>query len=139
MSLQQEMTPKEMGLIKHLSFRNYQLRDKTEMLNESIILACKMLWDIGGEEQVKIYRCGLGGWEKAFQLTNISEYTNKKGMVHHAHFTQQGKYVGTTNKLGNIPIYTLQYVFISEDSFHLWKIHPGNPERLMPRDIRPSD
>ena len=37
-------------------------------------------------------------------FSSILTYTNKKGVSHLAHFTLNGNYLGTTKKLGDVPI-----------------------------------
>ena len=37
-------------------------------------------------------------------LSTIQPYTNAKGLSHDAHFNENGKYIGSVNKLGNEPI-----------------------------------
>jgi hypothetical protein len=63
-------------------------------------------------------------WKKcnseAFGIkSTIGEYTNKKGEISKAHFTQNGKYIDSVKKLGEEPIYYEGNFRIKKDKFRI--------------------
>ena len=51
--------------------------------------------------------------------TNIDDYTNKKGRTFKAHFTPNGKYIGTVKKLGVKPIIISSWVLPTITKYNL--------------------
>ena len=122
---------KEMGLIKLASKRNQQLVWKMEELKKSYKVACEMLYSVGGEDKVFDFYKKVGFWSEAFHLSNIDDYTNKKGHKSLAHFNNNGKYIGSVSKLGRFPIYVLAMMEVNDENRHLWKIDSRCPADLI--------
>jgi len=94
-------TGKEMGLIKHLSARNRQLNWAAESKAKFATTALDMIHSLGGD--VFEYATRIELWAEVKSFTRIGDYTNKNGIVSQAHFNPNGKYLGSTKKLGNEP------------------------------------
>ena len=109
------LTPKEKGLIKHLSRRNYQLEEKQEDLYTAIWVALKMLHSCGGD--VYEYAKGTRLGDDAWGMTHIGDYVNKKGYTSQAHYNPNNKYIGSVNKMGNKPVKCLYWTHITMDKF----------------------
>jgi hypothetical protein len=123
---------KEMGLIKHLSCRNRQLKWSQDDLEESQNVAKTMLYEFGGADAVFDYHHRLGHMEKAYEPTIIDDYTNKKGHTTKAHFTINGRYYGAVRTHGTKPIMVLQYVAIHpDDCKERWEVSPTAPHKLI--------
>lgn len=108
-------TPKEKGLIKHLSRRNYQLEETKEELNTAIEIALKMLHSCGGdvyEYAKEMKMCG-----KAYGMSHIGDYVNKKGHTSKAHYNPNNTYIGSVNRKGNKPVKCLYWSPINIDKF----------------------
>ena len=113
-----EHTPKERGLIKHLSRRNHQLWDKKKELIESYYIAIKMFSEIDIDLVWK-YIEKVNIWEKGWAYTTIDDYVNKSGKIHKAHFNKNNKYIGTTKEYGNEPIKILTMMPLTKKNFDL--------------------
>jgi hypothetical protein len=110
-------TAKEMGLIKHLSCRNGQLKHSEKRLQECIDASTKSLMKYGGKDAVKQFRIDFGGYEKCWDYTTIGEYTNKKGVVSRCHYTPNGKYYGSVKAKGDTPVIVMTYQPITAENF----------------------
>ena len=122
----EEMTGKECGLIKHLGKRNYQLKNEQDAHKKAVNVAMLMIYNYSsaneGEKNVLEYLRKTDTWLNAYQLTNIKEYTNKKGVVSLTHYNQNDKYVGSVKKLGETPIYVETMTEMRHDNLHLWSV-----------------
>ena len=99
-------TPKEMGLVKHLSTRNRQLdwkqqANKTARLTAiKMFLTCDRIGEMAGQY---VMECG-GFFAPRKTMTYIADYTNKKGVTNKHHFNPNGNFVGSVKKLGEVPV-----------------------------------
>jgi hypothetical protein len=110
-----EHTGKEMGLIKHLSTRNRQLSWKEQANIKARVTAIQMFCKIDIQLAVD-YILEVGGFfaqKKA--MTEVKEYTNKKGKVSLHHFNPNDNFVGSVHKLGPEPIECEYNALISTD------------------------
>ena len=104
MTAQIEISPKEMGLIKHLSTRNRQLSWKEQANITARMTAVQMFCKIDTDLAVE-YILEVGGFfAQKTAKTEIKEYTNKKGVTNLHHFNPNGNFVGSVHKLGPDPI-----------------------------------
>jgi|DEB0MinimDraft_10_1074344.scaffolds.fasta_scaffold09173_6 hypothetical protein len=110
-----EPTSKEMGLIKHLSRRNYQLENTKEDLENALRTALSMIHECGGD--VFLYAKKNDLREKGWAMTHIGEYKNKKGIVSLVHYTPNNYYFGSIKKLGDKPIECFTYIKITREKF----------------------
>ena len=97
-----ELTKKEMGLIKHLSRRNYIIAELNDELNTAYDTALKMIFQLGGDLFAYAEQTGMTGI--AYELSTIKTYTNKNGKDHLAHFNRNNTYFGSVKKLGKDPV-----------------------------------
>ena len=58
-------------------------------------------------------------------LSHIAPYTNKKGKTHQAHYSTNGKYLGTTTKMGEEPVGYMGWFKIND---HLDKFNVVFPD-----------
>ena len=121
------MTGKECGLIKHLGIRNHQLHRETDAHKKAVKVAMIMIYKNTpamrtGEHMVLEYLRQTDTWLKAWCLTTIDEYTNKKGVVSMVHYNQNGNYVGSVKKLGEEPIYVETMTECRVENYHLWTV-----------------
>ena len=118
-------TPKEKGLIKHLSNRNYENTRLGERLHKATTTASSMLYDIDPKLVLK-YKCDIGDTAQAYFKTEIREYENKSGKKHLAHFKTGGywrsAYHGTVKKLGDEPVWYLSWTTITEKNIYMWEV-----------------
>jgi hypothetical protein len=131
-----ENTPKEKGLIKNLSRRNRQLQWTTDELSMTRAVAKNMIYRLGGEQELYNYLVAIDTRTKAYKLTEIGDYTNKKGITSKAHYTQNGNYYGSVRTHGDTPIYVLTETQVEEDNKHLWKVSDKQPHNLIAIDPR---
>ena len=126
-------TGKEMGLIKHLSCRNRQLKWTQDDLQEAHSVAKTMLYELGGEDAIFEYHHKLDHSEKAYEPTIIDNYINKKGITSLAHYSIHGNYLGSVKKMGAEPVSVLQFIRIHpSDCKERWTISPTAPHKLIP-------
>jgi hypothetical protein len=109
-------TPKEMGLIKHLSRRNFQLEASQNYVNDLYKNALQMIYELGGDVFDYAEKCGSVG--KAYGMSVINQYHNKKGeRKADAHYNKNGYYIGSIKTLGNEPIPALYQTKICKELF----------------------
>ena len=103
---------KEMGLIKHLSTRNTQLKWEGDKSTNLMKTALNMLWVFGirgadttQPDMVAHYILDTGefcGYKNV--MSYIGNYTNKKGVTTLAHYNPNNTYIGSVKKLGDKPV-----------------------------------
>jgi ribosomal protein L9 len=108
-------TSKEMGLIKHLSNRNHQLHSSEKNAEDFYKNALKMIYELDGDVFTYAYRCRILG--KAYGMSKIADYTNKKGELSKVHYNKNGCYMGSVKKLGKEPIPVLYQTGICKELF----------------------
>jgi hypothetical protein len=108
-------TSKEMGLIKHLSKRNTQLKNQTNYVEELTKNALEMIYELGGDVFDYAVKTGMTG--KAYGMSEIRDYYNKKGVMSLVHYNKYGYYVGTVKQLGDKPIPALYQTGICKELF----------------------
>jgi len=108
-------TPKEMGLIKHLSKRNYQLEASNKYVEDLYKNALKMIYELGGD--VFDYAIKTETKGKAYGMSVIGKYYNKKGVMSFVHYNKNGYYVGSIKQLGDEPIPALYQTKICKELF----------------------
>ena len=121
MTSQEEIpTGKEMGLMKNLSKRNSELYFTVQKKEALMEKSSKTIMKYGGITAIKEFRIDYGGNQKAWFLTTIGDYKNKKGVVSKAHYTKFGKYYGSVKKLGDEPILHLTWVDITNETLDIY-------------------
>jgi hypothetical protein len=104
-----------MGLIKHLSRRNYQLEASQKNVEDLYKNALQMIYELGGD--VFDYAERIGSVGKAYGMSVIQDYYNKKGVMSLIHINKNGYYIGSVKKLGNEPIPALYQTKICKELF----------------------
>tara|TARA_R100000951_G_scaffold70495_3_gene59425 strand:- start:696 stop:1157 length:462 start_codon:yes stop_codon:yes gene_type:complete len=103
---------KEMGLIKHLSRRNYTVERLTKELDLHTKVALKTIYEAGGNVYTYADQTKMTG--STYTYTKIEEYTNKKGKSHMAHYTPNGTYMGSVKAKGEEPVECMYQSYINE-------------------------
>ena len=138
-----QSTPKEKGLIKNLSKRNYQLSDCAIALKKAKQEALNMIWDLSPDERSKYsniftYLEKNNHWEQAYLPTKIGEYLNKKGIKSLAHFSQNDKYIGSVKSRGDKPFYILTFtrVYSYAQPNALWTIEKNEDGNVYLKPVK---
>ena len=115
MENENDYTPKEMGLIKHLSRRNHQLKASRKDVKDLYTNALKMIYELGGDVFEYAIKTEIEG--KAYAMSVIGDYTNKKGIISKVHYNKNGYFIGSVKKLGDEPIPALYQTKICKELF----------------------
>ena len=129
-TIETQPTGKEQGLIKHLSIRNYQLREQEKETSKAMLLAVKMIAECGGDPFDYVEKMEVEAMIEEY--STIGDYTNKKGVVSKAHFNSNKTYVGSVKKKGDKPILTRYKGIISR------KTHTFNGEWFKQKPLKKS-
>ena len=126
------LTGMEKGLQKQCGYKkhtiNTLIRDNADMLRVS----SRTIGKLAGKQAVLDYRAEIGGWEKAFHLTTIGDYTNKRGQTHKAHFNHNGKYLYPISRIPD-PHLVLCWTKVSPETIHKWTIRDDDENfKLVP-------
>jgi hypothetical protein len=119
-----EHTSKELGLLKQCSYKKHTIQSLSKDLDNMKTVSSRTIGKLGGIRAVLDYRVELGGFEQAYQHSIIDNYTNKRGLVHKAHFTTYGRYLGRATS--SEPIQYLGWLEVSKETIHKWEIKEGD-------------
>jgi hypothetical protein len=117
-----EMTGMEKGLLKQCGYKKQTIKQLECKLENTMKISSRTIGNLGGIQAVLNYRVDIGGWEQAYYLTRIDEYTNKKGHMSMAHYNRNGKYIGSVKRMGEQPVLTLCWTIVNENTIHKWEI-----------------
>ena len=118
MTEQQQSTGKEMGLIKTLSSRNYELANTKEKINTIHSIATRSIYKYGGITGIWEYMDEVKIWGQALRMSHIKDYINTKGEnTGKAHFNENDKFYGKCSKKGDIPIMIPTGCVINKEEF----------------------
>jgi len=125
------LTGMEKGLLKQCGYKKHTINSLLVESSNRLLVSSKTIGKLGGKQAVLDYRAELGGWEKAYHLTTIGDYTNKRGKTHKAHFNHNGKYVGPAQS--SQPRLVLCWTNVSPETIHKWTIHDDDDNfKLVP-------
>ena len=113
-------TSKERGLLKLCSYKKHTITSLEKDIRDTILLSSQTIGKLGGKQEVLNYRAELGGYEKAWLLTEIRPYTNKRKETFDAHYTVNNKYMGRASS--KKPIEYLGWLAVSQKTIHKWEI-----------------
>ena len=121
-SIYEQLSGLEKGLLKDCSWKKHTIKSLTRDLESMTTISSRTIGKLGGIAAVLEYRAEIMGWDKAYFLTKIGDYTNKRGQTSRVHYNENGKYIGSLQKLGEEPVWCLCWTQIHPDTIHLWGI-----------------
>ena len=128
----ENLTGMEKGLLKQCGYKKQTINSLEAELCNMKKISSKTIGKLGGKQAVLDYRAELGGWEQAYHLTTIKDYTNKRGKTHKAHFNINGKYLRDT-KVYEAPYLVLCWTRVSHETIHKWTIKDNDEDfKLVP-------
>tara|TARA_R110000737_G_scaffold313056_2_gene322509 strand:- start:571 stop:1032 length:462 start_codon:yes stop_codon:yes gene_type:complete len=133
---QQPTTGKEMGLIKTLSKRNYELTNTKKQMEDIHTNAMKHLYKYGKLDAIWEYMDDIKLWGMASKPSEIFEYENKKGHKSMGHRNANGKYYGSCKKYGDKPILIPTGCYINREDFEYYP--ETNRFIFKVKEIKPS-
>ena len=132
-TIMENLTGKEKGLLKQCSNKKHTINSLERDIDRMIKISSKTIGKLGGKQAVLDYRAELGGWRQAYHLTIIKDYTNKSGITYKAHFTINGKFLTRDMKTYDKPYPILCWTLISPATIHKWTIEDNDEDfKLVP-------
>ena len=129
----ENLTGMEKGLLKQCGYNKHTIYSLEMDICNMKKISSKTIGKLGGKQAVLDYRAELGGWEQAYHLTIIKEYTNKRGITSLAHFTINGKFLTKDMKTYDKPYPILCWTRVSPETIHKWTIKDNDEDfKLVP-------
>ena len=118
-----DLTKMEKGLNKHFSNAKRTIHQLEEKCKTRHNLILKLLGD--DTEKVKEYYIGGDYWIKGYMMTELREYTNKKGKKSMKHYINQW-YVNPQPEEDESVLVNGFAIKITEDTYDLFDLQPDN-------------
>ena len=117
------LTEMEKGLNKHYTNAKWKIKNLEEKCNTRHGLVLKLLGD--DTDKVKEYYIGGLYWIKGYMMTELREYTNKKGKKSMKHYINQW-YVNPQPKENESVLVNGFAIEITEATYDLFDLQPDN-------------